>query len=180
MFFAMSGLSSKRAAKPKYAKIMKIRSIALLSLVSLGIPLAAQPQNPRNPGRSADRPANFERVLERFDANQNGSLSKDEVGRRLADNFEAIDADGDGELSASELTAAREGGRQRVKEKADRIKDADVDGNRAISIDEASAAGMQRLVDNFDRIDADGDGEITRREMRAFRQARMNRKGPAQ
>lgn len=159
---------------------MKVKSISLIALVALIIPAAVQAQARGNPGQSPARGTGAVNILERFDANQNGSLSKDEVRGRLANNFEAIDADGDGELNTSELTAARERGRQGMKDKANRIKDADVDGNRAISIDEASTAGMQRLVDNFDRIDADGDGEITRREMRTFRQARMNRKGPAQ
>lgn len=118
MFFAMSGLSSTTAVKPKKIKAMKVKSISLIALVALIIPAAVQAQARGNPGQSPARGTGAVNILERFDTNQNGSLSKDEVRGRLANNFEAIDAD--------------------------------------------------------------GDGEITRREMRTFRQARMNRKGPAQ
>ena len=52
-----------------------------------------------------------------------------------------------------------------------RLKGADKDGDGAISKSEADAAGMKRLSGDFDKIDANKDGKITRDEMRAYRTA---------
>jgi hypothetical protein len=52
-----------------------------------------------------------------------------------------------------------------------RLMAADKDGDGAISKAEADGAGMKRLSANFDKIDANKDGKITREEMRAYRVA---------
>ena len=50
----------------------------------------------------------------------------------------------------------------------ERWKAADTDGDAAISRDEAKVA-MPRLAQDFDKVDADGDGKVTRQEMEAVR-----------
>ena len=57
------------------------------------------------------------------------------------------------------------------------LRAADKDGDGALSKAEAEAAGMKRLVENFDRLDANKDGKVTREEMRAARPG--PRGGPA-
>jgi len=65
------------------------------------------------PSKSAEeqpKPANQQKAEERFarlDANKDGKLQKEEVKGRVAENFDAIDKDGDGALSFDELMAAR-------------------------------------------------------------------------
>lgn len=158
---------------------MNTKVIYLLGLTTLLLASALQAQPSHNRGKQAARGADLEAVLARLDTDQSGSLSKDEVRGRMANRFDKIDANSDGAISLDELTAAREQARQRMKEKGEKIRNADSDGNRAISIDEASAAGMNKLVKHFERIDVDSDGEISRREMRAFRQENRKRKGAA-
>ena len=48
----------------------------------------------------------------------------------------------------------------------ERIKAADADANGTISNNEANQAGLDKLVEHFDKIDSDGDGEITKQELR--------------
>jgi Ca2+-binding EF-hand superfamily protein len=56
----------------------------------------------------------------------------------------------------------------------ERWKAADTDGDAAISRDEAKLA-MPRLAAEFDKVDANGDGKVTREEMRAVRSQRQDR-----
>ena len=54
-------------------------------------------------------------------------------------------------------------------ERGERMKAADKDGDGAISKAEADAAGMTRLSKNFDKLDANKDGKVTRKEMKMAR-----------
>jgi Ca2+-binding EF-hand superfamily protein len=58
-----------------------------------------------------------------------------------------------------------------------KIKEADTDQNGNISKAEAEAANLERILEHFDELDADGDGEITRDEMKAARQGKGPRGG---
>ena len=60
-------------------------------------------------------------------------------------------------------------GGERMHKRAERMKAADKDGDGAISKAEADAAGMTGLSKNFDKVDANKDGTVTREEMRTAR-----------
>ena len=49
-----------------------------------------------------------------------------------------------------------------------RFKAADLNGDGALSREEAQAAGMDRVVRQFDRIDGNHDSKVTRQELRLF------------
>ena len=115
-------------------------------------------------------------MIERLDTDQNGTISQDEAKGPLAAHFDKIDANGDGEVDVGELKAARAERTDKAKEKRPKLKQADTDGNGTISYDEASEAGLEKLVEHFDQIDGDGDGEITKQEMRTMKKARGQRK----
>jgi Ca2+-binding EF-hand superfamily protein len=51
---------------------------------------------------------------------------------------------------------------------------ADKDGDRALTKSEAQAADMQRVVDNFDQLDVNQDGKVTRSEMRALVRSKLS------
>lgn len=51
---------------------------------------------------------------------------------------------------------------------------ADKDGDGALTREEAANAGMGRIVDNFDRIDTNHDGKVTRDEIRAMIRSRLS------
>jgi Ca2+-binding EF-hand superfamily protein len=69
-----------------------------------------------------------------------------------------------GIASAALLAVAAPDGRE--GQGADRLKQADTNGDGMISRDEAKA--LPRLLKHFDEIDANHDGQITADEMRAF------------
>ncbi len=54
------------------------------------------------------------------------------------------------------------------------FKAADKDGDGALSRAEAQDARMTRIVDNFDRLDVNKDGKVTREEIRALLRSRLS------
>ena len=54
------------------------------------------------------------------------------------------------------------------------FKSADKDGDGALTRTEAEDAGMQRVVNNFDSLDANHDGKVTREEIRALLRSRLS------
>lgn len=123
----------------------------------------------------------FER-LRAADTNGDGLLSRTEVAAlpRLAERFDSIDANDDGQVSFEELQAFRTANRGKhagkfggkFGGKSGAMMRADTDGDGRVSRDEALA----RAAERFERLDADKDGFITREEMTAARGAhRMGR-----
>jgi Ca2+-binding EF-hand superfamily protein len=51
---------------------------------------------------------------------------------------------------------------------------ADKDGDGALTKAEADAGGLGRIVENFDRIDTNKDGKVTREEIRAMLRSRVS------
>lgn len=141
---------------------MKKTSILLCLLAAMLIPAIAQAK-PEGEGK-------------KFDTDGDGALSLEEAtnaGRdRLVENFGEIDADGDGVVTREEMKTFGDLARENRKAKRGEF---DTDQNGKLSIDEASAAGMDKLVENFEKVDLDGDGEISRREMQTLRK-RMHQK----
>lgn len=56
----------------------------------------------------------------------------------------------------------------------EQFKAADTDGDGALSRPEAERANMSRVVQNFERLDADKNGKVTRDEMRALVRNRLS------
>lgn len=56
----------------------------------------------------------------------------------------------------------------------EQFKAADRDGDGALSRTEAQTANFTRVVDNFDRIDANRDGKVTLEEVRTLVRARVS------
>lgn len=80
--------------------------------------------------------------------------------QRIAERAAAIDADGDGIITAEEVIAHRDA--QRLQREQRRLQRYDRSGEGVVSVDDYVAAHAERLA----RLDADGDGVITREEMR--------------
>ena len=122
----------------------------------------------------------------RADADGNGMLSRAEAERAaplLAKQFDAIDADRDGQISPEEIRAFRRAGRGERRARGGArgaqagakfelyFARADSDGDGALSRAEAER-GLPRVAKKFERIDRYGDGRLTREEMRAWLAAR--------
>ncbi|MBL8382998.1 MAG: EF-hand domain-containing protein [Burkholderiales bacterium] len=171
-----------------------IKHLALVSAVALApslalaqapAPASGAPAAKGEPGKGGPRGAH----LRAADKDGDGALSKAEAEaagmKRLVENFDKLDANKDGKVTREEMRAARGmhgdhhkgDGKGPRGERGERMKAADKDGDGALSKAEAEAAGMKRLVENFDKLDANKDGKVTREEMRAARPG--PRGGPA-
>lgn len=109
----------------------------------------------------------------RLDADNDGSLSKDEAEKNgspaLQANFDTFDASKDGKLSLQEVAAfvqAQHEEDARRKDEAFRRIDANHDGG--ISKEEAEKEKDPFLIMNFDAIDADKDGKMSLQELNTF------------
>ena len=147
---------------------MNAQSLLLLVLSTVILPLLiqAKPNGAQRDGDNARQPPSIEQVFARLDANASGGISVDEAKGPLEGHFDQIDTDGNGEITSTELKASRAKRFERGIEMRERIKAADVDGNGTISNNEANEAGLDKLIEYFDKIDSNGDGEITKQELK--------------
>ena len=175
---------------------MNKKSLLLLVLSSSFIGFSAQAKPEGEPrGNKGERPSLME-LFEKFDSDESGTLSADEVKGPLLKQFDKIDSNADGELTKKELIRAH---KERAKrEKAEKeaaiekskkgkgpqrggpnLREADTNEDGSISKEEATEAGLEKLLEHFDKIDANEDGELSREELQAMRKARggKERKG---
>jgi Ca2+-binding EF-hand superfamily protein len=117
--------------------------------------------------------------FQKMDTNGDGKISRDEHAAGAKAMFETMDTNGDGKVTAAEMEAAHskmddrgagkedairaEKGEKNELSSAEKIKMIDTNGDGAISADE-HAAGSRQM---FDRMDADGDGYLTKAEFKA-------------
>ena len=153
---------------------MNTQSLLLFVLSAVILPLVihAKPEGAQRDGGNARQPHSIEQVFARLDADASGGISVDEAEGPLEGHFDQIDADGSGEITGAELKASRAKRFERSMEMRYRIKAADADGNGAISNNEANEAGLDKLIEHFDKIDSDGDGEITKQELKGLSEKR--------
>jgi Ca2+-binding EF-hand superfamily protein len=141
--------------------IMKTHSLRILSLTlaSSLMALAAHTAH-AEPGAVRER-------LRAADTNGDGLISRAEAQAlpMLANHFDRIDANKDGQISPEELRAAR----QAMASAKGGKRDGDGDGR----ISREEAAKMPHLAKKFDALDTNKDGYLTRDEMRAARAEHM-------
>lgn len=97
------------------------------------------------------------------------TVSRADAQAKAVADFDRLDTNRDGKLSADELNASSGPGGGRMG--AMLLRFADANGDGAIGKDEFIAAAMKR----FDSADADGNGQLTKAERDAAREARRQR-----
>jgi Ca2+-binding EF-hand superfamily protein len=107
------------------------------------------------PGRGHRHTAN---LFDRFDANDDGLLTADEVADALWERILAADTNGDGSITPDELATLR-----RAHSPLNRVFALlDDNGDGGITPDEVT----ERLWERLSEADADGDGSVTAEELR--------------
>lgn len=140
-------------------------------LVGTGALAQSAPASAPATDRAAQMQQRFDQHFAKADKNGDGFINHEEAAgnRRLAKHFDKIDSNRDGKISKDELKVYFAASHARKHEKFEaKFKAADKNGDGALSKEEAQAAHMPYIAKNFDAIDADKDGKVTPKELRAF------------
>jgi Ca2+-binding EF-hand superfamily protein len=134
--------------------------LSWISLAFCAAALAACASHPRPPREDVQGFHPPVEILQRYDANRDGVLTRAEMEAGLKADFEAADTNHDGRLDADEAAAVNH---QRWTENASTASTI-VDWNHDGYVDFREFAGTARSL--FDELDRDGDGTLSAKEWR--------------
>ena len=141
-----------------------MRKLIPVGAVLLASILSACGSHPRRaPG---DQPAPFHppiELLQRYDTNHDGTITREELEAGLKADFDAADTNHDGRLDADEVAAVNAQRWNDYKSTATTIVDWNQDGY--VDFNEFAAAPRSL----FEQLDRDGDGKLSPKEWRPFK-----------
>ncbi|MEM7295233.1 MAG: calcium-binding protein [Pseudomonadota bacterium] len=138
-------------------KTLLLSTLALAGVLSLSAPLMAEARG------GPDRPSFSE-----LDSDSNGEVTQAEFASFRAAKFAERDTNGDGSLSAEEMTAAAENAERAERRVAKMIERHDDNGNGSLELGEIGPS-EERMAERFERLDADGSGGISEEEFAEMR-----------
>jgi Ca2+-binding EF-hand superfamily protein len=150
---------------------MKTKTLIIAAMTAVFAVTAAAPTFAADPAKKEKR---IHRLIKRADTNGDGRISQSEMASAISASFAVVDTDGDGVLSKSEISnrkAAYKAYRQEVKASKQ-------SGERL-----ARVIRMPKAIGkNFAKIDANGDGVISKSEIghvadRVFKRRDHNQDG---
>jgi Ca2+-binding EF-hand superfamily protein len=105
-------------------------------------------------------PGRHERMIEQFDADQDGAITQVEIDQVRRDRLAAFDQNNDGSLTLEEYQALwLDAMRERM---VDRFQDLDDDGDAIVTVEEF----VEPFGSMVGRLDRNGDGALSRDDMR--------------
>jgi len=156
-------------------------TLAILPILVAGTAYAADPVTAPPADGAAMHGGMHEQHWKAADKDGNGTLSREEAAASMphvAENFDKIDANKDGQVSEDEMRAFHKAqGQHSPEQMQQRFKAADKNGDGAIDLAEAKA-GMPMLAEHFADVDTSKDGKVTPDEMKAHHQ-RMHPEAPS-
>ena len=118
---------------------MKTTKLMILgALIGTTVFAAAQDEKPKREGRGGGVPPE---VLEKFDADKDGKLSKEERQAARAAREKEFDKDGDGKLSEEERKGMQEDGRKKLIARFDKDGDGKLSDEEKAAIPKAPKGG---------------------------------------
>ena len=106
-----------------------------------------------------------ERMFNRFDANADGQITRDEVKAKAAQRFARMDTNADGTVTRDERKAFRKARRMERQER--RFARMDANGDGAVSLAEMRDVAARRADRRFARLDTNADGALSLAELQA-------------
>jgi len=143
----------------------KLRLALNAGLILAGMALVSAPGGAAARGGEAMGECGPGAMFDQIDADGDGRITPAEVESHRAARFAEVDADGDGKVTKAELEAHMlEQARERMAQRLDRMFTwMDTDGDGALDVNEfGPGKGLRGIML---RLDADGDGAVTRAEL---------------
>ncbi len=147
-----------------------MKTVSILSaLVIAGFALNTAVAAPNNSAEMCA--AQTEKLLTRFDSNQDGQISKSEVEEVKTGFFNKADQNADGQLTKEEFSTLHDENQQAQMEAKFAALDSNNDGSLSLAEMMKGKTGA-RAEARFNRVDSNGDGQVTLEEMAAMGAAR--------
>ena len=144
---------------------------AILAAIGVGL-VAGTASLAQGPGPGAGPMGNpGAKLIERFDTDGDGQVTRQEFDDAHAANFADADANGDGRVTLEEFTAYRE--RRRAERMEAMFQRFDANGDGAVSVEEFGPNATNR----FDALDQNADGVVTQQEVAQAMWKHRGRKG---
>lgn len=115
-------------------------------------------------GTGADHCERHAKNMSQADKNGDGFIDKEEAKAMQEKHFNEADTNHDGKLSKEEIMACKHGGMHDKGTQAFMGADKDNDG----TLDREEAKKLPRVAKNFDAIDSDKSGTVSRDEIHRF------------
>lgn len=146
---------------PKFRFTLAAATLALACTAGAGAALAQPGERPAGDLTRAAFTERAVKAFERMDVNRDGQLDAADRAAHQAQRFGKLDADGNGEVSKTEMQAAHEARKAQMAER------------RA----EREARGAERMERRFAMLDKDGSGGVSQAELAAGHEQRGEMRG---
>ena len=123
-------------------------------------------------GNQKDVKPDATEILSKLDTNSDGVIDKDEALKdergKISNDFDEIDTNSDEVIDLDELKAALDDKAPKKVSSTKILKEVDDNNDGSLNELEVAAKNKRDLMDNFNDIDTNDDGELDLEELKAF------------